>query len=93
MAIRSFAHKGLRAFYCDGDLGAIGSEFHGKAKLILSALAAATCVDDVKGAHGFHPLKGNRKGTYSMKVSANWRMTFKFSQGHVVNVNFEDYHN
>jgi proteic killer suppression protein len=92
MTIRSFAHKGLKAFYCDGDLGAIGPEFRPKARLILSALASATCVADLSGAYGFHQLKGNRRGTYAMWASGNWRITFKFSQGHVANVGFEDYH-
>lgn len=41
---------------------------------------------------GLHPLKGNRKGTYSVTVSGNWRITFRFDGEHVVDVDLEDYH-
>lgn len=39
-----------------------------------------------------HELKGNRKGTYAVKVSGNWRVTFQMSDGDVINVDYEDYH-
>ena len=39
-----------------------------------------------------HPLKGNRKGTWAVKVSGNWRITFKIQNGDVFDVNYEDYH-
>jgi proteic killer suppression protein len=40
----------------------------------------------------FHTLKGNRKGTYAVSVSGNWRITFRFADGDAVDVNLEDYH-
>ena len=39
-----------------------------------------------------HELKGNRKGMWSVKVSGNWRITFKFEDGDVHVVDYEDYH-
>jgi len=39
-----------------------------------------------------HPLKGNRAGYWSIKVNANWRITFRFDKNDVVDVNLEDYH-
>ena len=42
--------------------------------------------------YAFHPLKGDRKGTYSVSVSGNWRITFKFFEGDATDVNLEDYH-
>ena len=42
--------------------------------------------------YGFHPLKGERKGAYSVSVSGNWRITFKFIEGDAADVNLEDYH-
>ena len=41
---------------------------------------------------GFHPLKGNRKGTYAVTVSGNWRITCQFEGENAVNVDLEDYH-
>jgi len=39
-----------------------------------------------------HELKGQRKGTYAVKVSGNWRVTFNIIDGDILNVNYEDYH-
>ena len=41
---------------------------------------------------GFHELKGDRKGTYSVSVSGNWRLTYGFKDGDAIDVNLEDYH-
>ena len=39
-----------------------------------------------------HPLTGNRRGTWAVRVSGNWRLTFRFEDGEAVDVNLEDYH-
>ena len=39
-----------------------------------------------------HPLRGDRKGSWAVKVSANWCITFKFSGPDVEDVDYEDYH-
>jgi proteic killer suppression protein len=39
-----------------------------------------------------HELKGNRKGTWSVTVQANWRVTFRFTDGAAEDVDYEDYH-
>ncbi|QTA87986.1 Toxin-antitoxin system, antitoxin component HigB domain-containing protein [Desulfonema magnum] len=39
-----------------------------------------------------HELKGKRRGTWSVKVSGNWRITFQITGGDVYNVSYEDYH-
>jgi proteic killer suppression protein len=41
---------------------------------------------------GLHPLKGDRKGTWAVKVSGNWRVTFTFVGKDADLVNDEDYH-
>jgi proteic killer suppression protein len=40
----------------------------------------------------FHPLTGDRRGSYSVTVKANWRVTFRFHNGAAHDVNLEDYH-
>jgi len=40
----------------------------------------------------FHSLKGDRKGSYAVSVSGNWRITFRFEAGDASDVNLEDYH-
>lgn len=39
-----------------------------------------------------HPLKGDRLGTWSIQISGNWRITFRFSDDEVVDIDLEDYH-
>jgi toxin HigB-1 len=39
-----------------------------------------------------HELNGDRKGTWSVKVSGNWRVTFKFAGEDITDVDYEDYH-
>jgi len=46
---------------------------------------------NLPGLH-LHQLKGERKGTWSVRVSGNWRITFEFEGSHAVDVNLEDYH-
>jgi proteic killer suppression protein len=41
---------------------------------------------------GLHELKGDREGTWAVKVSGNWRVTFRFMSRDAETVNYEDYH-
>jgi proteic killer suppression protein len=40
----------------------------------------------------FHALAGNRRGTFSVTVSGNWRMTFRWDGVDATDVDLEDYH-
>jgi toxin HigB-1 len=59
----------------------------------LAALDTAIVIEDMD-IPGFrlHPLKGKRSGTWAISVSGNWRLTFRFEDGHVLDLNYEDYH-
>jgi proteic killer suppression protein len=46
---------------------------------------------DLPGLHR-HQLSGDRQGTWSVKVSGNWRVTSRFPGAHAEVVNDEDYH-
>lgn len=60
---------------------------------LLDRLDAAAKPEDM-GLPGyrFHPLKGERKGTYPVSVSGNWRLTFRFVGEDATDVDLEDYH-
>ena len=91
--IRSFRHRGLKALY-EGDRGAKVSASHvAKLERILTALDRSTGPDGMS-LPGFrlHPLKGALKGHYAVSVSGNWRVTFRFEDGHAVDVDYVDYH-
>ncbi len=91
--IRSFKHKGLRQFAQTGDGAKLSVPNHDRVRQILLALDAAVSPQmmDIPGLR-FHQLKGKEKGTYSVRVTGNWRMTFAFDGEDAVNVNLEDYH-
>jgi proteic killer suppression protein len=40
----------------------------------------------------FEELKGDRKGTYSIRINAQWRITFRWEDGSAIDVRIEDYH-
>jgi len=67
---------------------------HGKRiRLILARLHASTSPRDMNlPALQLHELKGKRKGTWSVSVSGNWRITFVFDGVDAVDVDYEDYH-
>ena len=91
--ITSFKHKGLQKYYETGSTAGIQSTHKERLGLQLVALDTATCIEDMDiPGFGLHPLKGKRKGIWSIKVSGNWRVTFKLEDGNVHIVNYEDYH-
>ncbi|HSR67606.1 MAG TPA: type II toxin-antitoxin system RelE/ParE family toxin [Acidobacteriota bacterium] len=91
--IQSIKHKGLRRFFESGSTASIQSQHRMKLRLQLAALDTAESIEDMN-IPGFrlHPLKGKRQGSWAIDVSGNWRLTFRFEQGHVFDVNYEDYH-
>lgn len=91
--ILSFRHKGLERFFLTGSVAGIQARHAAKLRLILAHLDQAKVIEDMD-APGLklHPLKGDRKGTWSVTVQANWRITFRFVNGNAEVVNYEDYH-
>jgi proteic killer suppression protein len=91
--IRGFRHKGLQRFFETGSKAGIQAQHADRLRLILAQLNAATRPEDM-GLPGLvlHPLKGNRKGTWSVRVSGNWRVTFVFVGTGADAVDYEDYH-
>lgn len=91
--IKSFRHKGLRRFFETGRTAGIQAVHARKIRLELTALETAAMIEDmtVPGFH-LHPLKGSRKGQWSITVSGNWRITFEFRDGNAYLLDYEDYH-
>jgi toxin HigB-1 len=68
-------------------------QYSGRIRRILTVLDAAETIDGI-ALPGFrlHPLKGDRKGLWSVTVSGNWRIVFRFEGGDVFDVDLVDYH-
>jgi proteic killer suppression protein len=91
--IRSFNHKGLAKFYKSGSTAGIQVAHAKRLRLILGRLNAASDAKDMNlPGLRLHELSGNRAGIWSVTVSGNWRVTFRFENGDAEIVNYEDYH-
>lgn len=91
--IRSFKHKGLARFFEHGSAAGIQPAHAKKLRLILGRLHAATNARDMNlPGLRLHELGGDRAGIWAVDVSGNWRVTFRFADGDVEDVNYEDYH-
>ncbi len=91
--IKSFSHKGLERFFLTGSQAGIQPRHTARLRLILAQLNQARAIDDMDiPTLRLHALKGERQGTWSVTVQANWRITFRFIDGDAEVVNYEDYH-
>ena len=91
--IQSIRHKGLKRLYEEDDPRGMIPEHVEKLRDILARLDAAAAVTDMD-LPGFrlHPLKGEWKGYWAITVRANWRVIFRFIEGHAFDLNYVDYH-
>lgn len=91
--IKSFRHKGLEKFFLKGTKAGVQAKHVARLRLILGRLHAAVSPKDMDlpGLY-LHELSGRRTGTWSVRVSGNWRVTFSFDGAEVIDVDYEDYH-
>ena len=91
--IHTFKHSGLKQYFETGKSKGIPSELVKQIRLRLNALDRAKELRDMNlPGFNFHPLKGQRKGEYSVHVSGPWALTFKFDGTNVLDLNLENYH-
>lgn len=91
--IRSFRNRALRRFMERGDARRLPPEHRETVRDILARLNASAAADDMD-VPGFrlHRLKGDLAGFWAVTVRANWRIVFRFEDGHAVDVDYLDYH-
>ncbi len=91
--IQSFAHKGLEKYFLKGTKSGRQAKHESKIRLILGRLNAAVDVEDMDlPGLKLHQLSGDRSDSWSVRVSGNWRITFRFDGQHAEVVDYEDYH-
>jgi len=91
--ILRFRHKGLGRLFSTGDTSGVSAQQVRKLMQILAVLNVSQEPNDID-LPGFrlHPLKGERKGQWSVSVSGNLRVVFEFNGENVTNVDLIDYH-
>ena len=91
--IVAFRHKGLKRLFENDDAGGIRHDLLNKVRTILLQLDEAVTIEDMRlTSFHLHALKGDRKGFWSVTVSANWRIIFRFNDGQAADVELIDYH-
>lgn len=96
MKIRNVIHKGLRRFIEADDTSGLGSAVVPKLGRMISFLQDMESADELRTIPSWkaHQLTGERRGTWSLFVTKNWRLTFRIDSDEIeiVDLDYEDYH-
>lgn len=96
MKIRNVIHKGLRRFIEDDDVRGLQPDVVTKVRRIVSFLQDMEREEELRTVPIWkaHVLAGDRKGTWSLFVTKNWRMTFRIDRQEIeiIDLDYEDYH-
>ena len=94
MKIRNVVHKGLRRFIEIDDASGLQPAVIEKVRRIVTFLQDIEREDEIRTVPSWkaHLLTGDRKGTWSLFVTKNWRLTFRIDQAEIVDLDYKDYH-
>jgi proteic killer suppression protein len=96
MKIRNVVHRGLRRFIQRNDPSGLAPAVVEKVRNILTFLQAMEEAQELRDVPSWkaHQLTGDRKGTWSLAVTRNWRITFKIdlAEDEIFDLDYEDYH-
>jgi proteic killer suppression protein len=96
MKIRNVAHRGLRRFIENNDASGLSPQLVEKVRNILTFLQEMEDTRELRDVPSWnaHQLTGDRKGSWSLTVTRNSRITFRIDQteGEILDLDYEDYH-
>ena len=96
MKIRNFSHKGLKRLYAEDSTKGIPPDTVDKLRKMLAFLDNMEDPDELHALAAWkaHTLTGDRKGTWSLSVTRNRRLTFRIdtAEHELYDLNLEDYH-
>ncbi|MBI3264955.1 MAG: type II toxin-antitoxin system RelE/ParE family toxin [Acidobacteria bacterium] len=94
MRVRSIAHKGLRRLYEENSSKGLSADTVDKLRKMLTFLDAMENPEELRALPLWkaHVLTGDRKGTWSLHVTRNRRLTFRIEDDEIIDLNVEDYH-
>jgi proteic killer suppression protein len=91
--IQSYRSKALKLFAEKGDSSKLQQHHVGRLRLLLGRLNLAENPEMmIQPGYKFHSLTGQQLGYYAVSVNGNWRVTFRFEDGHAHDVDYLDYH-
>ena len=96
MKIRNFTHKGLKRLYAEDSAKSVPPDSADKLRKMLAFLDDMQDVEELRALPTWkaHTLTGDRKGTWSLSVTRNRRLTFRIDMEEleICDLNLEDYH-
>ena len=96
MEIRNFVHKGLKKLYAEDNAKVVPPDTVSKLRKMLAFLDDMEDPEELRALRSWkvHTLTGDRKGTWSLSVTANRRLTFRIdpSERQIYDLDLEDYH-
>ena len=96
MQLRSFVHKGLKRLYLEDSAKDLPPDTVDKLRKMFAYLEDMEDSEELRSLPVWkaHVLTGDRKGTWSLHVTRNRRLTFRIdaTQGEICDLNLEDYH-
>ncbi len=96
MIIRSVRHRGLKRLIEDNQIKGLRSDLVNRIRNIITALILADNMvafrNPAQPGWRVHQLSGDRKDTWSVSTSGNWRITFIEEDGFIDLLDLEDYH-
>ena len=96
MKIRNIVHKGLKNLFIKGEQKGVDSEAISKLNNMPGFLQDMEKLEELETLSVWkaHQMKGDRKGTWSLTVTRNWRLTFRYdpAEDKIYDLDFEDYH-
>ena len=94
MRVVSFRNRELERFWRHGEVRGVARRYEAKLRAMLTAIEEAENTAELDTVPGwrFHPLKGDRKDVWSLKLSHNQRLTFRIDGSTVSEVDIEDFH-
>ena len=96
MKIRNVAYRALRRFIQHNDASGLAPSVVEKIRNILTFLQEMEDTQELRDVPSWnaHQLTGDRKGSWSLTVTRNWRITFRIEQAEreILDLDYEDYH-
>jgi proteic killer suppression protein len=94
MRIANFRNRELERFWRRDEVRGIARQYERKLRAMLTVIEEAENIAELETIPGwrFHPLKGDRKGIWSLKLTRNQRLTFRIEGSVVSEIDIEDYH-
>ena len=91
--IKTIRHRGLKRLFERDDRSRVDPRLVPKLRRVLFRLQGASVIDDMnQPGYGLHRLSGDLRGFWAVRGSGNWRVIFRFEDGHAFDVDLVDYH-